>query len=65
MPTADPHQDLRRGVRDLCRVFPDSYWRDLDRERRYPETFVHALTEAGYLAALIPEDYGGHGFGIT
>ena len=65
MPTADPHQDLRRGVRDLCRAFPDSYWRDLDRERRYPETFVRALTDAGYLAALIPEQFGGAGLGVT
>jgi len=65
VPTADPHQDLRRGVRDLCRAFPDSYWRDLDRERRYPETFVRALTDAGYLAALIPEEYGGAGLGVT
>ena len=65
MPTADSHQDLRRGVRDLCRAFPDSYWRDLDRERRYPETFVRALTDAGYLAALIPEQFGGAGLGVT
>src|SRR5439155_5179255 len=53
------------AVRDLCKAFPDSYWRDLDRVRAYPDAFVGALTEGGYLAALIPEEYGGHGLGIT
>ncbi len=65
MPTAELHTDLRRAVRDLCKAYPDSYWRDLDRERKYPDEFVRALTEAGYLAALIPEEYGGSGLGIT
>jgi acyl-CoA dehydrogenase len=59
------HQDLRIGVRDLCKAFPDSYWRELDATRAYPEKFVKALTNAGYLAALIPEEYGGAGLGIT
>jgi len=59
------HQDLRAGVRALCKSFPDSYWRELDARRAYPETFVKALTEAGYLAALIPEQYGGSGLGIS
>jgi acyl-CoA dehydrogenase len=59
------HADLRRGVRDLCKGFPDSYWRELDARRAYPDAFVRALTEAGYLAALIPEEYGGSGLGIT
>ncbi len=59
------HQDLRSAVGELCRRFPDSYWRDLDREEAYPEEFVRTLTEAGYLAALIPERYGGSGLGIT
>ncbi|HEX2456647.1 MAG TPA: acyl-CoA dehydrogenase family protein [Vicinamibacterales bacterium] len=59
------HQDLRAGVRDLCKSFPDSYWRELDAQRAYPGTFVKALTEAGYLAALIPEEYGGSGLGIS
>ncbi len=45
--------------------FPDGYWRKLDRERAYPEGFVRALTDAGYLAALIPEAYGGAGLGVT
>jgi acyl-CoA dehydrogenase len=59
------HQDLRAGVRDLCKSFPDSYWRELDAHRAYPGTFVKALTDAGYLAALIPEAYGGSGLGIS
>jgi acyl-CoA dehydrogenase len=58
-------QELRRGVRDLCARFPDEYWRDLDAGREYPEEFVRAMTEAGYLAALIPEEYGGMGLDLT
>ena len=58
-------QGLRRGVRDLCSRFPDEYWRDLDARREYPEEFVRAMTEAGYLAALIPEEYGGMGLDLT
>jgi len=65
MPSADLHQDLRRGVRDLCKAFPDAYWRELDAARAYPDAFVRALTDAGYLAALIPEEYGGSGLGVT
>ena len=61
----DLHQDLRSGVRELCRQFPDSYWRELDREEAYPEAFVRSLTEAGFLAALIPEQYGGAGLGVA
>lgn len=57
--------DLRVGVRQLCSRFSDEYWRQLDAERRYPEIFVDALTEAGFLAALIPEEYGGSGLGLT
>jgi acyl-CoA dehydrogenase len=60
----ETHQDLRAAVRDLCKDFPDAYWRDLDAKRAYPDAFVKALTAAGYLAALIPEDYGGSGLGI-
>jgi len=59
------HSDLRAAVRELCRRYPDEYWRGVDRDHRYPEEFVKALTEAGWLAALIPEDYGGTGLGIT
>src|SRR3984893_4446373 len=65
MTSADLHQDLRRGVRDLCKAFPDSYWRELDAARSYPDAFVRALTGAGYLGALIPEEYGGSGLGVT
>ena len=65
MPEVDLHQDLRTAVRDLCKAFPDTYWRELDVQRAYPEAFVKALTDAGYLAALIPEEYGGSGLGVT
>ncbi len=61
----ETHQDLRAAVRDLCRSYPDAYWRELDARRAYPDAFVKALTDAGYLAALIPEEYGGSGLGIT
>src|SRR5215468_7526113 len=59
------HQELRSAVRELCQTFPDSYWRELDVKREYPSAFVRALTDAGYLAALIPEEYGGAGLGVT
>jgi acyl-CoA dehydrogenase len=52
---AEPYEDLRRGVREVCARFPDSYWRELDARREYPEEFVGAMTGAGYLGALIPE----------
>jgi len=65
VPGAELHQDLRAGVRDLCKAFSDTYWRELDVQRAYPEAFVKALTDAGYLAALIPEAYGGSGLGVT
>ena len=61
---SDPHRDLRQAIADLCRRFPDSYWRGLDRRAEYPEQFVRALTDAGYLAALIPEEFGGAGLGV-
>jgi len=61
----DEFADVRAGVRALCAKFPGEYWRALDRERAYPTEFVAALTEAGYLAALIPESYGGSGLGIS
>ncbi len=57
-------EDVRASVRALCARFPAAYWRQADAERRYPEAFVQALTEAGFLAALIPEEYGGSGLGI-
>src|SRR6185312_13834016 len=61
---ADEFAEIRDGVRALCAKFPGEYWRTLDRDRSYPTEFVNALTQAGYLAALIPEDYGGSGLGI-
>ena len=57
--------DIRDGVRALCAKFPGEYWRALDRERAYPTEFVAALTKAGYLAALIPEEYGGSGLNLA
>jgi acyl-CoA dehydrogenase len=62
---AEFHASLRSGVRELCARFPDAYWRGLEVDRSYPEEFVRTLTEAGYLAALIPEEYGGSGLGIA
>jgi acyl-CoA dehydrogenase len=59
------HAELRAAIRDLCAAFPDAYWRALDGERAYPEAFVAALTRAGWLAALVPEEYGGSGLGVT
>jgi len=59
------HTDLRTAVRELCSRFPDSYWRELDAQEAYPEEFVKTLTDAGYLAALIPEEFGGSGLGIA
>src|SRR5471030_2380890 len=61
----DEFADIRESVRALCAKYPGEYWRALDRERGYPTKFVAALTEAGYLAALIPEEYGGSGLGIS
>jgi alkylation response protein AidB-like acyl-CoA dehydrogenase len=62
---ADPHAEIREAVRDLCEKFPGEYWRALDARRGYPKEFVDALTEAGYLAALIPEEYGGSGLPLA
>src|SRR5512146_1592896 len=58
---AEVHSEIREEVRKLCARFPGEYWRELDARRGYPTEFVRALTEAGYLAALIPEEYGGAG----
>jgi hypothetical protein len=57
--------EIRAAVARLCADYPGEYWRDLDRERRYPTEFVRALTEAGYLSCLIPEEFGGSGLGLT
>src|SRR3954452_20229801 len=56
---------IRAAVRSLCEKFPGEYWRALDRDRAYPSEFVNALTEAGFLAALVPEEYGGSGLIIS
>ncbi len=61
----DPHQEIRAGVRKLCAQFPGEYWRRLDREMAYPAEFVKAVTAAGYLSALIPEEYGGSGLPLS
>ena len=57
--------DIREGVRRICERYPNEYWVKLDHERAYPTEFVNALTEAGYLGALIPEEYGGSGLPIS
>ena len=59
------HQDIRDAIRDLCSQFPAEYFRHVDDERAYPEAFVDALTKAGWLAALIPVEYGGSGLGMV
>jgi acyl-CoA dehydrogenase len=67
-PAATPGADItaiRQAVAALCARFPGDYWRALDRERTYPQDFVRALTEAGFLACLVPEAYGGSGLGIA
>ncbi len=61
----DPHRALRDAVRALCADFPDAYFREVDQARAYPEQFVDALTRAGWMAALIPTEYGGSGLGLT
>ena len=62
---AEDNKDIREAVARLCADFPGEYWRKLDAERAYPTQFVNALTEAGYLATLIPEEYGGAGLTIS
>ena len=61
----DEQESIRSAVRALCAQFPDEYWRELDRAGEYPERFVRALTEAGWLGALIPTEYGGAGLGLA
>jgi acyl-CoA dehydrogenase len=65
IPTADAYQDMREALRDLCAQFDSKYWQAVDEERGYPERFVEALSQAGWLAALIPSEYGGSGLGLT
>jgi acyl-CoA dehydrogenase len=61
----DRFQDIRDAIRALCAQFPDEYFRKVDEQKAYPEAFVDALMEAGWLAAMIPEEYGGPGLGLT
>ena len=61
---SEDHGEIREGVRKLCAQFPGEYWRKLDEKRQYPTEFVNALTQAGWLSVLIPEEYGGSGLGL-
>jgi acyl-CoA dehydrogenase len=63
--SADTIAQITEAVAALCARFPGEYWRTLDRERRYPTDFVKAMTDAGYLGVLVPEEYGGSGLGLT
>jgi acyl-CoA dehydrogenase len=65
IPTPDAHQELREALRALCGRFAPAYWQGVDQARGYPEEFVAALTQAGWLAALIPQEYGGSGLGLA
>src|SRR5881397_2382284 len=65
MTTTDNYHDIRDAVRALCAEFPDEYHRKIDEQRAYPEAFVDALTKAGWLAAMIPQEYGGSGLGLS
>ncbi|PZR96981.1 MAG: acyl-CoA dehydrogenase [Stutzerimonas stutzeri] len=65
MTTANDHTDIREAVARLCADFPGEYWRKLDREMAYPTEFVTALTQSGFLSALIPEEYGGAGLTLS
>ena len=62
---SEEQESIRAAIRELCAAFPDAYWRELDRRHGYPDEFVKALTEGGWLAALIPTEYDGAGLGIT
>lgn len=63
--SSNNHHEIRDAIRALCAQFPDEYFRKIDEQRVYPEAFVNALTNAGWLAALIPQEYGGSGLGLT
>jgi acyl-CoA dehydrogenase len=65
IPSVDRHEELRQAVRALCARFDSAYWQRIDAERGYPEAFVDALTQAGWLAAMIPIEYDGSGLGLT
>ncbi|MEP7303472.1 MAG: acyl-CoA dehydrogenase family protein, partial [Caldimonas sp.] len=65
LPAAERHPEIRDALRALCADFPDAYHRDIDMRRAYPDAFVAALTAAGWLAALVPQEYGGAGLGLA
>src|SRR6478672_10156068 len=65
IPTPDQYQELREALRGLFKDFDSAYWQQVDGDRGYPEAFVDALAEAGWLAALIPQEYGGSGLGLA
>src|SRR2546421_1661193 len=65
MDLSQEQQQLRQAVREVCARFPDNYWRRLDAEKQYPEEFVKALTDGGWLSVLIPSEYGGAGLGMV
>jgi len=65
IPKPDAYQTLREALRDMCQSFDSKYWQEVDEARGYPEAFVQTLTEAGWLAALIPTEYGGSGLGLA
>ncbi|MDO9402620.1 MAG: acyl-CoA dehydrogenase family protein [Polaromonas sp.] len=65
IPTPDTHQEMREALRSMLGTFDSAYWQQVDHARGYPEAFVNALTEAGWLAALIPAEYGGSGLGLA
>lgn len=65
IPKPDQYQEMREALRDLCSRYDSAYWQKIDHERGYPEAFVKAMTDAGWLAALIPEQYGGSGLGLA
>jgi acyl-CoA dehydrogenase len=65
IPAPDAHEELRAAVRALCGRFESAYWQQIDAARGYPEAFVDALTDAGWLAAMIPAEYGGSGLGLA
>lgn len=65
MANQEEHELIRKSIRSLCEKFPESYWSELDEKKAYPEEFIQALTDEGWLSVLIPEEYGGAGLGIT
>src|SRR5581483_11354286 len=64
-PLAQQYADIRQGVRDVCKAFDSVYWQQVEESSGYPEEFVQALTQAGWMAALIPEEFGGAGVDLT